>query len=303
MISLPQAFTTRIQGTFGPPGISWLKDLPNLLNHSADRWELTLGEPFTDLSYNYVTRAQRADGTPVVLKLGVPNPELTCEIAALRQFAGQGAVELLEADREAGALLLVQLEPGNPVLDLDDDALATSIAAGVMSQLHQATLDKGPFPTIADWGRGLERLRSAFHGGSGPFPADLVDRAERLLVELIASQADPVLLHADLHHWNILDSHRYGWLAIDPKGLIGEREYEAGAWLRNPIPSLLDRVDAREIILRRAAQLSETLGFEPRRVIAWSQYQAVLAAWWSYEEANPNWKQMLEIAELIFSIK
>ncbi len=303
MNSLPATFTARIQSTFGQSGKTWLKCLPALLNQLAERWSLTLSQPFPDMSYNYVTRARLADGTPAVLKVGVPNPELTTEIAALRHFNGEGSVQLLEADPEAGALLLECIEPGDPVFTLNDDALATSIAARLMGQLHRPPPEDGPFRTIACWGKGLERLRSTFNGDSGPFPDQLVDRAERLLVELSTSQAEAVLLHADLHHWNILTSQRSDWLAIDPKGLIGEREYEAGAWLRNPIPLLLDWSNVKGITHRRLDQFVDLLGLDRQRMISWGLYQAILAAWWSFEEANQNFEGLLGIAELLATIE
>lgn len=40
---------------------------------------------------------------------------------------------------------------------------------------------------------------------------------------------------ADLQHYNVLFDDARGWLAIDPKGVVGEVEYEIGAILRNPI--------------------------------------------------------------------
>ena len=45
-----------------------------------------------------------------------------------------------------------------------------------------------------------------YRGTSGPLPAHLVDKAERLFVELIASSAEPVLVHGDLHHDNVLSA-------------------------------------------------------------------------------------------------
>jgi streptomycin 6-kinase len=302
VITLPDTFTDHIQRTFGQAGEAWLEELPALLDELSQRWSLVVDPPFPGISYNFVSPAYMKDNTPAVLKIGVPNPELTSEIAALRHFDGKGAVKLLEADPEVGALLLESIEPGNPLLDLNDDERATSIAAQVMNKLHQSPPTNGAFPTITDWGRGLKRLRSTFNGGSGPFPGQLVDRAERLLEELAASQGEQILLHADLHHWNILASQRSEWLAIDPKGLLGEREYEVGAWLRNPIPSLLDWPQNQHVLRRRIDQFANILGFDRQRMLCWSQYQAVLSAWWSYEEANPNWKQMLAIAELILSV-
>ena len=74
-------FNNRIRAVFGAAGAVWLDALPALLDECAQRWSLELGAPF-DLSYNYVVAATRGDA-PVVLKVGVPNPELQSEITAM----------------------------------------------------------------------------------------------------------------------------------------------------------------------------------------------------------------------------
>src|SRR6476469_4562540 len=94
---ITDAFRQRIAATFGAQGVDWLVRLPELLAECAERWELTLEPPFA-LSFNYVAPATRADGTPVVLKIGCPNAELLTEMSALRAFAGPGVCALLEDD-------------------------------------------------------------------------------------------------------------------------------------------------------------------------------------------------------------
>jgi streptomycin 6-kinase len=110
----------------------------------------------------------------------------------------------------------------------------------------------------------------------------------------------PVLLHGDLHHWNILSARRSSWLAIDPKGVVGEPAYETGAWIRNPFPDLLRWQNAREVIVRRIDQFANELALDRDRIQSWSFYQAVLAAWWSYEEGDPGWENSLAVADLIY---
>ncbi|MDI6769490.1 MAG: aminoglycoside phosphotransferase family protein [Anaerolineales bacterium] len=119
-MNLPTSFTTTIRNTFGENGKRWLAELPDLLAEASHRWELTLGEPFL-LSYNYVCAVTRADGTPAVLKLGVPNRELSSETAALRLYDGEGACRLYESDPEAGMLLFERLFPGTMLCDYADD--------------------------------------------------------------------------------------------------------------------------------------------------------------------------------------
>jgi streptomycin 6-kinase len=58
-------------------------------------------------------------------------------------------------------------------------------------------------------------------------------RAERLSADLLESAATEVLLHGDLHHFNILSARREPWLCIDPKGMRGHPGYEVGPFLLN----------------------------------------------------------------------
>jgi streptomycin 6-kinase len=284
----------------GEDGEAWLHRLPSIIATCAEQWNLTLEPPFPHLSYNHATPARRRDGTPVVLKIGYPgNPEYVTETEALRLFAGRGSVALLDLDPANGAMLLERLEPGLSLSTVTDDVAATSIAAGVMRLLPRPAPPDHPFPTVAHWGLGFTRLRTTFDGGSGPFPAPLVDRAEHLFAELISSSAEPTLIHGDLHHGNILAASRAPWLAIDPKGLVGEPAYETGALLRNPLPDLITRPDGAHILTRRIDQLAEELDFDRTRLRAWAFSQAILSAWWTYEDNDGDWTPALRCAEFL----
>jgi len=302
MQPLPREFTQTLLALCGPAGQAWLDDLPALLRAYEQRWSLRVGPPFASLSYHYVAPATRSDGTEVVLKAGVPNHELTTEIEALRRFDGRGAARLLEADAPAGVLLLERIRPGGRLLDRADDEQATAAAAAVMQTLWRPAPEPGLFPSVGDWGRGFERLHRTFSGGTGPFPPALVDVGERLYADLTASMGESVLLHGDLHHENILADQQRGWLAIDPKGVIGEREYEPGALLRNPFPALLTWPDAARRLERRLDQLAEALGFERQRLHAWALAQAVLSAWWAFEDGLRQLSPWLEVAQLLHAL-
>ena len=136
-----------------------------------------------------------------------------------------------------------------------------------------------------------------------PFLASLVEAAETLFAELIDSMVEPMLLHGDLHHGNILAAERQPWLAIDPKGVVGEPAYEVGILLRNPMPELLAQPQPEHILARRVDQLSEELGFERVRVLRWGLAQAVLAAWWAYEDHGRGWEQWIACAQLLSVIE
>jgi len=299
MMAIPSRFARTQVELYRTAGAEWLKRLPNLVAECEQRWSLTVGVPFEPLSYNYVAPAVRTDGTDVVLKVGFPNPELLAEIEALRIYAGRGIVQLLEADRDQGVMLLERLKPGTPLANIMDDQRVTSIAVQVMRQLWQPAPPGYSFPTVEKWAAGLKRLRQRFDGGTGPLPAHLVEEAERLFEELIGSMDEAALLHGDLHHDNILAAERQPWLALDPKGLIGEPAYEVGALLRNQLPQDLKTPQASRILRRRIDQFAEELGFNRQRLRAWGLAQAVLSAWWSIEDHGYGWKEAMACAELL----
>ena len=135
-MELPLAFQRKIRTVFGARGEAWLIDLPKLRAQAEARWGVRIGEPYA-LSYNYVARATRADGSDAVWKCGVPRRDGRIEIEAVRAFAGRGAVVLIAADDAACSFLLQRVTPGTRLSDIDlDDAAKTRIAAGVMMALQ-----------------------------------------------------------------------------------------------------------------------------------------------------------------------
>jgi streptomycin 6-kinase len=205
-------------------------------------------------------------------------PGVRDEARALAALQGEGVVRLL--GHEGGALVLERVLPGTQLAAVADDDEATRIAANVMRRLWRPPAG---FPTVAGWGEGFARHRAAHGGGSGPLDRASFERAERLFGELCASQAAPVLLHGDLHHFNVLEGPR-GWVAIDPKGVVGEPCYEPGALLRNPYPELPGRARTA----RRLDLLASELGFDRARLRDWAFAQAVLSAVWHVEDGDPG---------------
>ena len=291
MFTIPQQFARTTAEVHGAAGVRWLRGLPDLLTEYAARWDLTVESPFAALTYNYVTPAVFADGSSVVLKAGVPCHELSTEAASLRLFDGRGAVRLLEADTDKGVLLLERLTPGLSLLSLSDDEQATGIAADVMRGLWRPAPGDHTFPTVSEWFEGVARLRWRFGGGTGPLPPRLVEEAEALSAELTASAMDAVVLHGDLHHGNILRAGRTEWLAIDPKGVIGEPAFEPSAFLLNPT------LQSAEVLQRRVAIFAERLDVPRERVRGWGLARAVLSACWTLEDHGTDWESAVAVAE------
>jgi streptomycin 6-kinase len=293
-----------VVGVWGRDGARWLAQLPSTLREVARDWGLAVGAPF-ELSYHYVTAVTCADGTPAVLKLGVPSgTSLAEEAPALAAFDGRGAVRLLRADLDRGALLLECVVPGWRARDLvpGRDAEATSAAVGVMRRLHAPPPPGCAIPEALAQARAFDEYATV-HRDTGPLPLDLVVRAGGLMRELCASATGHVVLHGDLHHDNILAATREPWLAIDPHGLVGDPGYEIGALLFNPAPEDRDAA-LTALVPSRVEQLADELAVPVERVVAWGFVKAVLSDVWSAEDWSPaaGWSPVsraLDVARLL----
>ncbi len=297
MLGLPEDFIQRMLGVHGPPARAWLADLPGLIRSLEERWGVAIGPPFESLSYHYVAPGIRRAGGEIVLKLAPPSAELRHEAESLKVFRGRGAVRLLAEDLDAAAMLLERVRPGWDARRLPDEQAVRTVA-GVMREIHQPLGTRHPFPTIQDWGKAFGDLRRRHQGGTGPLPGRAVDKGENLYAELAASMAEPVLLHGDLHHENVLSAGDR-WVAVDPQGVIGEPAYEVGALLRNPIPEVWAWQGLAKIMDRRVGVFVEELGFDRHRLIGWGFAQAVLSALWSLEERGTSGQGWLAVAEAL----
>lgn len=298
-MQLPETFISTIKNVYKKDGERYLAVLPVLIDEVSDRWGLTKVTPVPNLSFNFVAFANRGDDE-VILKMGVPNPELTSEMTALKLFNGNGACQLLEHDEERGLLLLERLKPGKMLAELEDDEERTIIAAEVMSKLWRKVPSDNKFIKLSDWFAGLKKIRPHFDGGTGPFPKKLLERVESFLPELFAD-TDVKLMHGDFHHFNILSSER-GWLVIDPKGVIGPVGYEVGPLMLNPWSSISDWSRFKVHAERRVSILAERLGWEREKIIKWSTAHAILSAWWSIED-NMEDANTIQCAEIFSQLK
>jgi streptomycin 6-kinase len=258
-------------------------------------WDLALGSPFVAGNASWVAPATCADGTHAVLKLGVPHREAEHEADALALWAGDGAVRLLRHDRARWALLLERCEPGDPLWSLPDERAANEIAAGVLARLWRPAPSDGPFHALADEGRrwALE-LPGHWERHGRPVPRSLIDEAAALATDLAASQPELVLCHQDLHGGNVLRAGA-GWLAIDPKPLIGERAFDVASLVRDRRPQLLAGPDPARVLRGRLDQLCERLGLDRERARGWAIVHALA---WGLGDAAPE-PDIVRCAELL----
>jgi len=254
----------------------------------AAEWNVTLDE-IRETPTSLVGFGVR-DGNRVVLKITNQDGDESHSGEVLRAYDGVGAVRVYET--ETGAVLLERLDPGEQLVNVvqrGEDTLATQILGEVISKLagHEAP---AVYPTVADWGRGFDRYLGS---GNQQLSRALVSEARDLYQELVTSQRTTMLLHGDLQHYNVLFDNKLGWVAIDPKGVIGELEYELGALLRNPV-EMPELFTTPATINRRLEILTDSLHLDYSRALKWAYAQAVLSAIWNIEDgyglepANPS---------------
>lgn len=289
-------FETTVIKTWGNKGKEWLALLPSLVSQLAEAWHLSALEPFDNLSFNYVMQAYREQHNDVVvLKIGYDIREVLQEAYALQLYNGNGCVKLLDVDRARGAMLLEFVQPGNSLKKYfpHDELSAISAIVKVIKHLHRAPLPKiNNIPCIALW---LETIQENVHPS---IPSKHLRQAQKLMAQLLETQGPPVLLHGDLHHENILSSHRSEWLAIDPKGVLGESAFELGAFIRNPLPELLEQKNPTAVMAQRINLFSTMLALDPQRIKAWCYVSTILAACWAEEDSNRS-EQFIHLAELL----
>ncbi len=277
---LPELFRQTIKSVHGEQGENWLEGFDKLVRYCEEKWGLRIVRSY-ELTFNYVAAVRLDDGTEAALKLCVPNKESRSEEQALRWYDGRGAVRVIASEPDRGILLMESVKPGYTLHTIQDDEEAMLAAAQVMRRLWRpAPAGNHAFPSVAGWTEGLQRLRSRFDGGTGPLPERIVKLAENTFEELLRTAGQPLLLHGDLHHGNLLAGEREPWIAIDPKGVIGEAEYEVCALLTNNLPAD-NQID---ILRNRVSVLASALDLDRARILKWAMSFGVLSAFWCVED-------------------
>lgn len=269
-------FQSNIINIYGEKGKIWLNELPQIVSAISSRLDLRDLKEVKNLIYNYVLSGLQGDNA-IILKLGLDHEALNRESFALKCFAGYGVVKVLAEDKSM--LLLERAVPGASLKRYfpDREQESIEIACSVMKKLHQANIPATHnFPHIKDWLAALDK--------GWPIPEGYLKKAKKLRDQLLQTSEADVLLHGDLHHDNILQTTN-NWVVIDPKGVIGEPAYEVAAFIRNPMPELLNRTDALNVMHNRVTRFSELLELPECRIIDWCFVQAVLAWVWVLEDS------------------
>jgi streptomycin 6-kinase len=231
------------------------------------------------------------DGRPAMLRLARDADERRGG-SLMAWWGGDGAAPVLA--RDADALLLERATGPASLADMarsgqDDEACRILCAAA--ARLHAPRPDPPPGLTpLAAWFGDLWPAADR-HGGR-------LARSASAARALLADPREVVPLHGDLHHGNLLDFGPRGWLAIDPKPLVGERGFDFAILFANPDLADPDRPVATRPgrFARRLEVVAGASGLERRRLLAWILAGAGLSAAWFLAGDDPRAGIALRIA-------
>jgi streptomycin 6-kinase len=272
------------------------------ITRAVDKWSLTLGEPYTDVyPGNFVSRCTLSNGTQAVIKAEPEDSdEFLSGIDAMVLYGGRGMVRVLNFDRNTRIVLMEKVVPGETASREPIDRALTAVAS-VLPKLRMSPPLRHSFPDVRSYLRAWP-MHVRLYGGPGPIDADLFEIGEKLFLELCDTSTAPVVLHGDLHDSNVLRSERESWVAIDPKGVIGEPCYEVGDVFRNRVDELYEASDPVLAMRRRVEVLADLTGFDRERVRLWALAQAVLSEVWKADNPRRTSEADLRAARLLQQI-
>ena len=248
-----------------------------------DAWDLIPdGEPFAS-NWSQLLPVRRGD-TPLMLKAAMSEQEVVGS-AVLDWFSGQGAARVVE--RHDDAVLMERLFGPTALTDLarqDGDRRAFEVLCQVAYQLHSAA-ERLPFDGLIPVEKWFEALPKAAQGLGGVFT-----KAASTFNSLVASQRPRVPLHGDLHHANVMQRPSGEWVAIDPKGLLGEHTLDYAMMLFVDPHSDTVIGDGPGIVAR-ALIVAELADVDADRLLSWCFCQAALyGAWFTGHPPEGLWR-------------
>lgn len=271
-----------IRQAFPETGDIWVRNYPALLQKCIDRWSLThLERAEGGYPTNVVFFAEQPDGLRVVLKTGHPHTELFTEAVALRAYAGGHTPELIDHDPDLPAMLMARVAPGEM---LRQHSQRNLFDGEIFAKLGWPCDRFEGLPTYQSWvQQAFAEFRERFDANN-PLMAH-VRRAEDLFA---AIDSESWFLHGDLHHENLLWDEDRGWIAIDPKGVIGSRLMECGRFLHNFLEDEVDgagTVDGMaRIVAARCERLAPVMDCRPQELANVGYVDVVLSTCWTANE-------------------
>ena len=266
----------------GEAGRRWVAGLPAMAVDAMDRWELVIDGLVASGAVALIIPVARRDGSKAVLKLQPVDDETSGEPAALRAWAGRGAVQLLEHEPSSGAMLLEKLDASKDLNTMEDDLAAAQVIAELLVQLNSVPAPPGLRHLSDVAAATLAAAPEATRRVGDPDERHLLINCVGRLQELITDRIENRLLHWDLHYFNTLSALDGAgeWKAIDPKPLSGDSGFELLPALWNRWDDLVRSGDVTRALLRRFDLMAEILGLDRERAVGWTLGRVLQNAVW-----------------------
>jgi streptomycin 6-kinase len=289
-------FKTKVISTWGKKGEIWLNQLPSIIEKVAQHWQLDNINVVHNLSYNYLALAVQKNKIPVAIKISCDEQLILNEYQALKHFNGQGAIKVFDIDKTYSALLLEQAIPGHLLKTHNSYDIKNTINlyAQVVKELASSQLIIHEYSHVSKWCDVIDQIKH------NHIESHFLKLAKQLKSFLLDSSEKEYLCHGDLHLENILQ-HGKKWLAIDPKGIIGEMTFEAAAFDLISSDEMQNTQSIAQKIIVRVKQISEALNLTYERLLAWIFLRVIISAQWFIED-NGDPSKMLKLADHIYPL-
>lgn len=235
MINLTDQYKNKILSMFGTIGENWLIDITKIVDKYVTKFHLTNLHVHKDLSINLILYAECEKFGKIVLKIGPPvfDELIYREATALEKFNGQGACKCYYSNLKDGIRILERLIPGETLNNVADRKERIKAFCDVALSLD---IKMQYYKQLPSYRKILDRSISKSEEQPEKFKPlkELIIIANNLYNEIEEKHLPIYLLHADLHHDNILTSGNER-KAIDPHGFLGEKVLETARFMEKEI--------------------------------------------------------------------
>lgn len=268
------------------------------------RWNVSEPTLIAETFSSRIWKVSQTNGMPAIVKALKDFDDVEDELRGAHLLAwrrGEGLIRLFDSEDKMMLIEYAGERHLTAVLDDVGDTAATEIAADVMARLHAPSSHALPGD--------LQPLRDRFVSLFAKAEADRAAGQKTIYVEgaeiaerLLSDPLDVRPLHGDIHHDNIIQSPR-GWLAIDPKGILGDPGFGAANMFFNPLEREALCVDP-DRISTMVTIFSRTMRQDPRRLLDHAiAYGCLSSSWHAEDGSDEDERRELAVVSVVRTVR
>jgi streptomycin 6-kinase len=274
---IPSAFAETTIAREGSVGAAWLEELPGIVAELLARWDCVVDGAACHGEVGLVLPV--LSPAPAVLKVSFPHPGNVHEPDAFALWDGRGAVRMYQRADEQYAMLLERAEPRSLANE------AGSVIAAAAGELSRRLTIPAP-AGLARLSERVDEWRDELVSGAAEFPAALpasVVASALAVVDELGPDQPELVVHGDFHARNILRAEREPWLAVDPKGYVGDPAYDGATLLMPRAAALLETSDQLLKDLEDELEVfADAAELDPVRIRRWAHFRAAQGCFYGW---------------------